>query len=795
MLRKLKSMVALVTSPISGYRFEGFELDLVRGNLMCAGEELPLRYQSFQLLLYFVEHPGRVISKDELTAAIWNDISVTDNALVQCIVEIRRDLNDDPHHPRFIKTCPKVGYRFIAAVEVIEGASKNPDRKAQATWNQPFQQGSRGNPPPRLQDPPAAQSAFAPIQLRAPLRLVLLVFLALPLLFLHGDTASTVLAGGAAPSLAGPPILAVFSLGNETGRPDLNWLREGMSDMILTNLAHTMKWSVLSREKIHVLLDDGTSPGTASLKRVLEAAKSVHARNFVVGTVSMSGQQIVIRVDTRDGQDGHLVATDSVALNDPREIVAGADLLSGDISRHLGFPTDAASFLGDVMTSNVEAYRYYSLGVEKAEQFQNSQAIELFKKAIEYDTKFAMAYARIGYAYAVQDFQPQKARPYLEHALRLSKRLPAMNQLYIEAWSAIARSDFRAAIGILRQITNQYPNETEAYCQLSRILRGQEQVQEAADLLKDAIRKNPDAKDLYNAFGMILFSMGRRQDAIDTYKQYVALAPQNPNAHDSLGMAYQLAGQYEASQAEYNEALRLDPEFEPSIVHLGDVYYQQGRYRDALREYRRYIEVVHSTDAKAIGYADLATVYRTMGDLTSAQTAATQEIRYNRNAVWDSLVIALDRNRSARARALQATLFPDPLNSERGSPRDLRTEFFYRGYLELKAGDSQGAIRHFKMALQHLPPSSGIDLHEDCLANAYLELGMLRDAVVEYQRTLKLNPNYPLAYYHLGLTYQKMHDRTNATAAFQHFLQASQSADQDSPAVLEARRSLHGPLQ
>lgn len=72
---------------------------------------------------------------------------------------------------------------------------------------------------------------------------------------------------------------------------------------------------------------------------------------------------------------------------------------------------------------------------------------------------------------------------------------------------------------------------------------------------------------------------------------------------------------------------------------------------------------------------------------------------------------------------------------------------------------------------------------------------MLRDAVVEYQRTLKLNPNYPLAYYHLGLTYQKMHDRTNATAAFQHFLQASQSADQDSPAVLEARRSLHGPLQ
>ena len=789
-------MVASVTPPIFGYRFEGFELDLIRGNLMCAGEELPLRYQSFQLLLYFVEHPGKVISKDELTTAIWNDVSVTDNALAQCIVEIRRDLNDDPHHPRFIKTYPKVGYRFIAAVEVIGDASEKPKLKAQPTWNQSFQQGLHSNPPPRLQDPPAAQVASYRGRFRAFWRPVLLVFLALLLLLLRGDTAPD--AGPvneAAPFLAGPPILAVFSLANETGHPDLDWLREGMSDMILTDLAHTGKWSVLSREKIHALLDDGTSPGTASPQRMLQAARSVHARNFIVGTVSMSGQQIVIRVDTRDGQDGHLVATDGVALNDPREIVAGADILSADISRHLGFSTDAASFLGDVMTNNVEAYRYYSLGVEKAEQFQNSQAIELFQKAIECDPNFAMAYARIGYAYAVQDFQPQKARPYLEHALRLSDRLPAMNRLYIEAWSAIARSDFKAAIGILRQITNQYPDETEAYCQLSRILRGQEHVQEAADLLKDAIRKNPDAKDLYNAFGMILFSMGRRQDAIDTYKQYVTLAPQNPNAHDSLGMSYQLAGQYEASQAEYNEALRLDPEFEPSIVHLGDVYYQQGRYRDALREYQRYIKIVHSSDAKAIGYADLATVYRTMGNLASAQTAATQEIRNNRNAVWDSLAIALDRNQMGRARALQVALFTDPLNSERGSPRDLRTEFFYRGYIELKAGDSKSAISHFKQALQHLPPSSGIDLHEDCLANAYLEIGVFSDAIREYQRILKLNPRYPLAYYHLGLSYQKMHDRPDAIAAFQHFLQASPSADQDSPAVLEARRSLQGRLQ
>jgi tetratricopeptide (TPR) repeat protein/DNA-binding winged helix-turn-helix (wHTH) protein len=786
--------VATMASPTASFFFADCELNLVRGCLTCAGKELSLRYQSFQLLRYFVEHPGVLISKDELTAAIWSDTSVTDNALVQCVAEIRRELKDNPHNPRFIKTFPKVGYRFIATVKAAGDASKSSDWKARQASLQSVPQHAQTKTPLRHEDL-AAPAVSTQTRIGGLWRLIPLSFCTLLLLFLYGDKAPGLeQAQSLTSSVTGPPILAVFSLENETGRQDLDWLREGMSDMILTDIAHTRKWNVLSRERMHALLDNTASPGASSLEKLLAAAKSVHATDFIVGALSASGQQVTIRVDTHDGKDGHLVATDSTTLNDPREIVAEADLLATDISRHLGFSTDAALPLGDVMTNNVEAYRYYSLGVEKAEQFQNSQAIELFKKAIEFDPQFAMAYARIGYAYAVRDIQPEKARPFLDRARHFSKQLPVMNQLYIEAWSAIARSDYNAAIGILRQITNQYPDETEAICQLSRILRGQERVEEAAELIRNAIRKNPEAKDLYNAFGLILVSMGRPLEAIGAYKQYVALAPQNPNAHDSLGMSYQMAGYYEASLSEYNEALRLDPEFEPSIVHLGDIYYQEGRYRDALREYQRYIQVVRSSDAKAIGYGNLATVYLTMGNLTDAQAAATEEVHNNHNAVWDLLVIALDKNLKERASAMQATLFADLPNSERGSPRDLRMEFFYRGYIELKTGDSQGAISHFKSALQHLPPSSGIDLHEDCLANAYLELGMIPDAIAEYQRILKLNPNYPLAYYHLGLSYQRMQNRTDAIAAFQHFLQASPSADQDSPAVLEARRNLRSHL-
>lgn len=787
-----RGAVATGESPAIAYFFGDYELDVVRRCLMHEGRELPLRYQSFQLLLYFVELPKTLISKNELTAAIWSETSVTDNALVQCVTEIRRELNDDPRNPRFIKTFPKVGYRFIADVRVVRGAQTSPAAKM------PSAPGLRPEQPSETIAPAGAHLAPGllgptPVWQGRAWRGLPVVLIAILLLLICGDQRHPgEPAGVTTPATSGPPTLAVFPLANGTGRQDLDWLREGLSDMILTDLAHTGKWKVLSREKMHSLVDDSRGTGMIPLDKALEIARSVHATNFVLGSVSAAGQQVTIGIEIRDGKNGQLVATDSASLNDPLQIVAEAGLLSTDIARRLGFSSDATPSLAAAMTSNVEAYRYYSLGVEKAEQFQNAQAVELFKKARKFDPKFAMAYARIGYAYAVQDFQPETGRPYLEQAERLSASLPPMNRLYIEAWSAIARSDYNSASGILRQITQQYPDETEATCQLVRLLRGQERVEEAAALLRNAIQLNPNAKDLYNAFGLILVSMGRPLEAIRAYQQYVALAPQNPNGHDSLGMAYQSAGQYDSALAEYNQALTFDPEFEPSIVHLGDTYYQMGGYRDALRQYGRYIEVAGSSDAKALGYGNIATVYMALDNLAQAQAAANQEQRLHRGFVWHSLEIALAKHQKQRVADLEKELFENLPDSERGSPRDLRQVFFYRGTIELKTGDAQGALSQFQSALQHLPPSSGIDSHEDCVANVYLELGMIPKAIAEYQRILKVNPNYPLANYYLGLSYQRMHDRANAIAAFQRFLQAIPSADQDSLPVLEARRFLHG---
>src|ERR1700693_3256561 len=98
------------------------------------------------------------------------------------------------------------------------------------------------------------------------------------------------------------------------------------------------------------------------------------------------------------------------------------------------------------------------------------------------------------------------------------------------------------------------------------------------------------------------------------------------------------------------------------------------------------------------------------------------------------------------------------------------------------------AIQHFREALRHLPPSSGMDLYEDCLANAFLGAAHLDDAIHEYQRVLRLNPNYPLAQYHLAQAYQRNGQLADARAAYERFLQIWKNADADIPEVVDAKR-------
>jgi DNA-binding winged helix-turn-helix (wHTH) protein len=89
-------------------RFDGFSLDLGRGALRIGDREIFLRPKTFGVLQFLADNAGRLVSKEQLLAAVWSDVIVTDDSLVQCIRELRQVLGDEHH--RLIKTIPRRGY-------------------------------------------------------------------------------------------------------------------------------------------------------------------------------------------------------------------------------------------------------------------------------------------------------------------------------------------------------------------------------------------------------------------------------------------------------------------------------------------------------------------------------------------------------------------------------------------------------------------------------------------------------------------------------------------------------------
>jgi DNA-binding winged helix-turn-helix (wHTH) protein len=85
-----------------------------------AGQVSPVEPKAFRVLLFLLRSPHRLIAKDELLDAVWNDCAVSDNSLTRSIALLRRLLGDDTREPRYIATVPTVGYRFLCDVKVAE---------------------------------------------------------------------------------------------------------------------------------------------------------------------------------------------------------------------------------------------------------------------------------------------------------------------------------------------------------------------------------------------------------------------------------------------------------------------------------------------------------------------------------------------------------------------------------------------------------------------------------------------------------------------------------------------------
>lgn len=98
-------------------RFGPFRLDPQTESVWRDADEIRPRPKTFAVLKYLADHPRRLVTKEELLAAVWPEVVVGDAALAVCVGEIRKLLGDDAQTPRFVETIHRRGYRFIGLME------------------------------------------------------------------------------------------------------------------------------------------------------------------------------------------------------------------------------------------------------------------------------------------------------------------------------------------------------------------------------------------------------------------------------------------------------------------------------------------------------------------------------------------------------------------------------------------------------------------------------------------------------------------------------------------------------
>jgi len=597
--------------PNSVVRFGTYEVSFQSGDVRKSGLRIRVQQQPMKLLEILLEHPGEIVTREELRSRVWPNESFGDfdQALNISIGKLRSALGDSAENPRFIETLPKRGYRFIADVSVID-ADARPRRQEPLSGDLPTT-----DPGLKIKD---VGSAVAPKRRLWPTRsfiaaLALIIIITLSIL-------SVWRLRSRAPASTGIRSIAVLPLENLSGDASQSYFADGMTDELITDLAQISALRVISRTSVMVY--------KGARKPLPQIARELNVDAVVEGTVLRSGDQVRITAQLIEAAtDKHLWSQsyegelrDTLALQN-RVASAIADQIRINLT-----PQEQAA-LKNVKVVNPDAYESYL----KGRYFWNKRtadglkvALAYFKQAIEEDPKYAQAYSGLADTYALLgDWQyavmtPKEAFPKAKAAA--IKALELDNTLG-EAHNSLAFVldgfdwDFDSAGKEFQRGIELSPGYATAHHWYAWHVSLLGRYDEAIAEMRKAQNLDPLSLIINADLAEVLVLAHSYEESIQQSRKTIEMDPNFALAHNQLAQAYLQKHMYDEAVAELQQAVKLSGNSPTCMANLARAYVASGKRNEAVKLLG---DLKKRSNPGYSNASEIAMIYASLGDTDQA---------------------------------------------------------------------------------------------------------------------------------------------------------------------------------
>ncbi len=531
------------------YEFSGFRLDAGKRVLLgVGGEAVAVMPKAFDTLLLLVRNAGRTVSKDEVFAEVWRGHVVEENNLTQNVSALRKLLGERPSEHRFIATVPGRGYLFVADVRRLEAVSFPPEPAQPEAGTKPADsaEGLAGGSlaaagvvaPPSPRGRPRLLAGAAGLLTAAVL--AGLYFGGRPRFDGHGSEAGR-------PTVDLSPSIAVLPFANLSPDPGQDYFSDGLSEELLTQLAHTPGLRVIGRTSSFAF--KGKSEDLRTIGQLLGVD------HILEGSVRREGHRVRVTAQLIDPADGRHLWSETYE-RDLGDVFVIQDEVARTVASALRISI-AARIVARGGTRSFAAYDAFLAGREAALQgrTQNLLAgIAAFERAVAIDEGFAAAWWRLAGAYRQASIDVPEHRPeWLEKALRAENRVRALD----------ANGPAASLMSAQRELADGNLAEAE------RLLA--------------SVKDLPPGDAAYLPYGVFLLTVGRPKEAIDLLLHARRAEPLLLAPSLWLQIAYEMAGDDERADTEYRRALGFVED--ARIIRSTAVFRTMGRRdRAALAE-------------------------------------------------------------------------------------------------------------------------------------------------------------------------------------------------------------------